>query len=82
MQNCSKASRASTARVRTGAISWPDKLTVRYAGHEDIIQAGEVYDMAPGHTMAAEAGTVLIEFSPKEAFRELTEIAEKTLGQR
>ena len=58
------------------------QLTVRYADHEDIIQAGEVYDMAPGHTMVAEAGTVLIEFSPKEAFRELTEIAEKTLGQR
>ncbi len=27
--------------------------------------------------MAAEAGTVLIEFSPKEGFRKLTEIAEK-----
>jgi hypothetical protein len=33
--------------------------------------------MAPGHTMAAEAGTVLIEFSPSEEFRRLTEIAEK-----
>lgn len=53
------------------------KLTVRYADHEDVIPAGEAYYMAPGHTMATEAGTVIIEFSPKEAFRALTEIAEK-----
>jgi hypothetical protein len=33
--------------------------------------------MAPGHTMAVEAGTVLIGFSPKDEFRKLTEIAEK-----
>jgi hypothetical protein len=57
------------------------KLTVRYADHEEIVHAGEVYYMAPDHTMAAEAGTVLIEFSPKEAFRELTEIAEKNFAR-
>ena len=33
--------------------------------------------MAPGHTMACNAGTVLIEFRPREEFRKLTEIAEK-----
>jgi hypothetical protein len=53
------------------------RMTVRYADHEEVVQAGEVYYMAPGHTMAAEAGTVLIEFSPKEEFRKLTEIAEQ-----
>jgi hypothetical protein len=52
-------------------------VTVRYADHEDVIRAGELYYMAPGHTMSAVAGTVLVEFSPKEAFRKLTEIAEK-----
>ncbi|TLD39881.1 MAG: hypothetical protein JETT_3858 [Candidatus Jettenia ecosi] len=36
--------------------------------------------MAPGHTLTAEAGTVLIEFSPKEEFRKLTEIAEKNFA--
>ena len=53
------------------------RLTVRYSDHEEVVQAGEAYYMAPGHTMAAEAGTVLIEFSPKEEFRKLTEIAER-----
>jgi len=46
-----------------------------------VVQAGEVYYMAPGHSMAVEAGTVLIEFSPKEEFRKLTEIAEKNFAQ-
>jgi hypothetical protein len=45
--------------------------------HEEIINAGDVYYMAPGHTIAVDAGTGLIEFSPKEEFRKLSEIAEK-----
>jgi hypothetical protein len=39
------------------------------------------YYMAPGHTMAAEAGTVLIEFSPKKEFEKLTEIAQKNFAK-
>jgi hypothetical protein len=54
---------------------------VRYASHEKIVNLGEVYYMAPGHTMAAEAGTVLIEFSPKKDFEKLTEFAEKKLAK-
>ena len=57
------------------------RMTVRYPDHEEVVNAGEVYYMAPGHTMAAEAGTVLIEFSPKDEFRKLTEIAEKNFSR-
>lgn len=57
------------------------RMTVRYADHEDVVKAGDVYYMAPGHAMAAEAGTVLIEFSPKAEFRKLTEIAEKSFAR-
>lgn len=56
------------------------RMIVRYADHEEVIHAGDIYYMAPGHTMAADAGTVLIEFSPKEEFRKLTEIAEQNLA--
>lgn len=45
--------------------------------NEEEILAGELYYAAPGHTMFAKAGTVLVEFSPKDQFRELTEIAEE-----
>jgi len=55
------------------------RMTVRYADHVEVVHAGDLYYMAPGHTMSAEAGTALVEFSPKEEFRKLTEIAERTL---
>ncbi len=54
---------------------------MRYEDHEEVVRAGDVYYMAPGHTMAVEAGTVLIEFSPREAFRQLTAIAERNLAR-
>jgi hypothetical protein len=57
------------------------RLVARYRDHHDVIHAGEVYYMAPGHTMTMDAGTVLIEFSPREQFRELTAIAEKNLAR-
>lgn len=57
------------------------RMTVKYPDHEEVVNAGEAYYMAPGHTMATEAGTVLVEFSPKEEFRKLTEIAEKNFAQ-
>ncbi len=57
------------------------RMIVHYHDHEDVVNAGEAYYMAPGHTMTAEAGTVLIEFSPKEEFRKLTEIAEKNFSR-
>ncbi len=57
------------------------RMTVRYADHDEVVEAGELYYMAPGHTMRAEAGTVLIEFSPRDEFRKLAEIAEKNLAR-
>jgi hypothetical protein len=58
------------------------RMTVCYADHDEVVRAGDVYYMAPGHTMRVDAGTVLIEFSPMAEFRELTEIAERDLAKR
>ena len=55
---------------------------MHYPDHDEIVEPGELYYMAPGHTMETKAGTVLVEFSPKEEFRKLTELAEKNLFQR
>jgi hypothetical protein len=41
------------------------KLTVSYADHEETYRAGDAFYMTPGHVPAAEAGTQLIQFSPK-----------------
>jgi hypothetical protein len=42
------------------------RMTVRYADHDEVIEAGDAFYMAPGHTPAAEAGTEFIQFSPTD----------------
>jgi len=42
------------------------RMTVRYADHEEVIEAGDAFYMPPGHTPAADAGTELIQFSPTD----------------
>lgn len=57
------------------------RMTVRYADHDEIVEAGDVYYMAPDHTIAVDAGTVLIEFSPKEEFRKTVDVGERNLAK-
>ena len=57
------------------------QMTVRYADHDEVVKAGEVYYMAPGHTILVEAGTTLLEFSPKEEFQKLMEVAGQNLAK-
>ncbi len=57
------------------------RMTVHYCDHDEVVRAGDVYYMAPGHTMSAEAGTVLIEFSPSDKCGELMEVAERNLAR-
>jgi hypothetical protein len=40
------------------------RLTVRYADHDEVIEAGDAFYMSPGHAPAAEAGTELVQISP------------------
>lgn len=42
------------------------KMTVRYKDHEETVNEGQAYYIAPGHTVIVKKGTELIEFSPKE----------------
>jgi hypothetical protein len=41
-------------------------ITMRYADHEEIIEAGDAFYFPPGHAPEAEAGTELVQFSPTE----------------
>ena len=56
------------------------RMTVRYADHEEVVEAGDVYYMAPDHTIAVDAGTVLVEFSPLDEFQKTEEVAERNLA--
>jgi quercetin dioxygenase-like cupin family protein len=49
------------------------RMTVRYADHEEVVSAGDVFFMAPGHVPEYEPGTRLIQFSPTDEVRVVTE---------
>ena len=42
------------------------RMIVRYADHEEVVEAGDAFYMAPGHAPEAEEGTEIIQFSPTE----------------
>lgn len=53
------------------------RMTIRYADDEETIDAGEVYYMEPGHNVTIEAGTTVVEFSPREKYQETLDAAER-----
>jgi hypothetical protein len=40
------------------------RFTVRYADHEEVVEAGQAFYLPPGHAPEAEAGTEIVQFSP------------------
>ena len=53
------------------------QMTTKDKGHEEIAKAGDVYYVAPGHTTIFAEGTEILDFSPKEEFRKLTEAVKR-----
>src|SRR6266508_1753243 len=49
-------------------------LIYRYNDRAEVINAGEVYYVAPGHLPLIVAGSAGIEFSPKEEFEKTMEV--------
>src|SRR4051812_9835164 len=47
------------------------RLIVRYADHEEILEAGDAFYMPPGHAPEAEDSTELIQFSPTDQLAEV-----------
>jgi hypothetical protein len=57
------------------------RMRVKYAdGREEVVNAGDAYYMAPGHAPIMEAGTEIVEFSPKDEFRKTMEVAERNFA--
>jgi hypothetical protein len=50
------------------------RMIVRYADHEETVEAGDVFYMAPGHVPDYAAGTRLIQFSPTEDVKIVDEV--------
>lgn len=55
------------------------RMRVRYRDREEVVEAGSAYYLPPGHAPVMEAGTELIEFSPKEAYQQTAEVATQNL---
>jgi len=51
------------------------QMRVIYATREEIIKAGDVYYLAPGHIACCDADTATVEFSPKEPYQQTMEVA-------
>ena len=55
------------------------RMIFRYADHDEVYQAGDVYYGRPGHLPLMFAGTELIEFSPTEALNATLAVIERNL---
>jgi hypothetical protein len=53
------------------------RMKVRYADREEVVNAGDAYYMAPGHSPIMEAGTEIVEFSPKDEYHKTMKVAER-----
>lgn len=53
------------------------RMRCRFADHEEVFSAGDVYYVPPGHTFAFEAGCEYVEFSPAEEYRRTMEVVER-----
>ena len=48
------------------------RLRVKYASHEEVLCAGEVYYLAPGHIPVVEEPLEIVEFSPSADYEKTT----------
>jgi hypothetical protein len=58
------------------------RVRVLYSDREEEVLANEAYYLAPGHAIIVDAGTELIEFSPREQFNAHMAAVEKNLQER
>jgi hypothetical protein len=54
-------------------------LRYRFADHEEVYQAGDVYYAPPGHTPVLEAGVEYIEFSPTAELAKTNAVVERNM---
>jgi len=50
------------------------RVTTKYKDHEETANAGDAYYVSPGHTAVFDAGTELVEFSPKDKLKKTMKV--------
>ena len=56
------------------------RMRVGYADHEEVVSAGDAYYMVPGHAPVMEAGTEIVEFSPKDEYQKSMAVVERNFA--
>jgi hypothetical protein len=56
------------------------RLTLRYADHDEVYEAGDAYVAPPGHLPLLVAGTQVVEFSPTEELARTMEVAARNMA--
>jgi hypothetical protein len=56
------------------------RLTIRYEGHEETVEAGEAFYMTPGHVPAADEGTEFVQFSPSDQLKATTDAIKRAVA--
>jgi hypothetical protein len=56
------------------------RLTLRYADHDEVYEAGDAYVAPPGHLPLVVAGTQVVEFSPTEELARTMEVAARNMA--
>ncbi|MFN2610127.1 MAG: cupin domain-containing protein [Actinomycetota bacterium] len=57
------------------------KLRILYVDHEEVINAGEIYYMAPGHIPISEEPCSIVEFSASEEYAQTLATAQASGGR-
>lgn len=56
------------------------RLTLRYADHDEVYEAGDAYVAPPGHLPLVEAGTEVVEFSPTDELASTMEVVARNMA--
>jgi hypothetical protein len=56
------------------------KLTLKYADHDEVYEAGDAYYAPPGHIPVVTAGTEVVEFSPAHEYRQTQEVIARNMA--
>ena len=55
------------------------RVTFRFADRDEVYEAGDAYYAPPGHIPVVEAGSELVEFSPKDAYERTMAVVKENM---
>jgi hypothetical protein len=55
------------------------QVRIRYKDHDEVLRAGDLYYMPPGHTALFEQDTTIFELSPKGEYQKTMEVVARNM---